>query len=157
MTSESNIYYNSLQQMRHVGSNQDDNPYIQRFFSQDTVDLISQKITQMLKGVDKFGREIVVPNKRILEFMNTIYSSYSPPIGFDSGRPNSDYLDNLIGQTISRIVFEVDTTISIEQAFAEYKVWNTVYGEYNDVGLRSHAPIKIREKRPNSFEFNMRY
>lgn len=154
-----NIYYNSLYQTRYVGSNQDDNPYIQLFFSKNVIDLCSKKITQMLKErkSDKFGRDIIVPDKRILEYMNTIWDSYNAPIGFDQNRSSSDFLNNLIGQVISRIVYEVDSTLGVEQAFSDYKIWNTVYGDFNEQGLRSHAPVKIRHKRPNSFEFNMRY
>ena len=154
-----NVFYNSLYQLRYVGSNQDDNPYIQLFFSQKVVDLCSKKITEMLKEKksDKYGREIIVPNKRILEYMNTIWDSYSPSMGFDQNRTANEYLENLIGQVISRIVFEVDSTLGVEQAFHDYKVWNTVYGDFNDQGLRSHAPIRVRHKRPNPFEFNMRY
>ena len=156
-TPAASITYNSLYQTRYIGSKQDDNPYIQGFFSQYTINMISKKVTSMLKGVDKKGREIIVPDKHIFDFMNTIYDSYSAPIGFDQNRTKEEYIDNLVGQCIARIVYEVDTTLSIEQAFADYSAWNTVYGDFNEVGLRQHAPIKVRNNKPATMQFNMKY
>ena len=36
-------------------------------------------------------------------------------------------------------------------------VWNTIYGEFNEKGLRAHPPIKIRKKHPQYMAFNMNY
>jgi len=36
-------------------------------------------------------------------------------------------------------------------------IWNSVYGEFNEKGLRAHPPIKIRKKRPQRMMFNMNY
>ena len=36
-------------------------------------------------------------------------------------------------------------------------LFKTVLGDSNPLGLRGHAPIKIRKRRPNPFMFNMNY
>jgi hypothetical protein len=36
-------------------------------------------------------------------------------------------------------------------------IWTTVLGDFNEHGLRSYAPIKIRENNINKVRFNMNY
>ena len=152
----SNIIY-SIDQQRYFGYNIKNSPVVDKFFNKDTIEYISKKITSLTKDVDEYGREIVLPDQRIIDLMNTVYQSYRPPQGFDQSWNQQLYFDSLVGQTISRAVFDIKNVLGYEQAFAKYTVWNTVLGENNTEGLRSHAPIKLKEKRPNTMEFNMKY
>jgi len=156
-TSKDNTYINYFQQTQFVGSNSNDNMYIYEFFSQNVVNFISDKCTQLLEGIDEKGRQIVLPDKRIFEVMNTVYSSYNYPTGFDTKITKSQYIENMIGETITRIVYDVKNTLDYEQCTNKYTIWNTTYGDFNKEKLRQYAPIKILKKRPNSFEFNMKY
>lgn len=161
-----NIYYDYDEKYRNVGQEFNDDPLVKNFFSKNTVDPISKMVTKMLDGVDEYGREIIVPDNRILEVMNSVYYSYNPRNGFDSAMTHYEYFDNLVGQTISRIVYDVKNTLQYESCMNKKNIWTTlldgpkqgsVEGEFNESGLRSYAPIKLKNKRPNSFEFNMKY
>lgn len=156
-TNKDNVYIDYFQQTQFVGSNSEDNMYIHEFFSQNVVNFISNKCTQLLDGVDEKGREIIVPDKRIFEVMNTVYSSYNYPMGFDATISKEKYIQNMIGDTIARIVYDVKNTLQYEQCTNKYTIWTSVYGDFNKEKLRQHAPIKILKNRPNSFQFNMKY
>ena len=156
-TNKDNVYIDYFQQTQFVGSNSEDNMYIHEFFSQNVVNFISNKCTQLLDGVDEKGREIIVPDKRIFEVMNTVYSSYNYPMGFDATISKEKYIQNMIGDTIARIVYDVKNTLQYEQCTNKYTIWTSVYGDFNKEKLRQHAPIKILKNRPNSFQFNMTY
>ena len=156
-TNPDTVYLNYFQQTQFVGSNSNDSILIANFFTKDVVDFISEKCTNLLEGVDEKGRQIVVPDKRIFEVMNTVYSSYNYPIGFDATISKDQYVKNMIGDSIARIVFDVKNTLQYEQCRNKYTIWTTVYGDFNKEKLRQHAPIKILKNRPNSFEFNMKY
>lgn len=152
-----NTYYKSDQQYKYIGSSIDDNPNVKEFFSKNTVDYISSRITDMTRDVDERGREIIVPDDKILHLMNSVYLSYNPKKGFDTKSSPEEYLDSLIEQTITQAVFDVRNVLAYEQCMAKYTVWDTILGEDNERGVRGYAPIKVREKRPNSMEFNMKY
>lgn len=152
-----NTYIDYFQQTQYVGNNSNDNMYIYEFFSQNVVNFISDKCTQLLEGVDEQGRKIVLPDKRIFEVMNTVYSSYNYPTGFDSSISKEQYIQNMIGDVIARIVYDVKNTLQYEQCRNKYTIWTSLYGDFNKEKLRQHAPIKILKNRPNSFEFNMKY
>ena len=149
------IYSN--EQYKLIGYDVKDNPVVNKFFSQETVDYISDRITKLTKGVDERGRDIILPDDKIIHLMNSVYLSYNPKQGFDQRWTTQQYFNNLVGQTITQSVFDIKNVLAYEQAFAKYTVWDTVLGENNPRGLRSYAPIKLREKRPNSMEFNMKY
>ena len=36
-------------------------------------------------------------------------------------------------------------------------IWNSLYGDFNEAGLRAHPKIKLRERRPATMQFNMNY
>jgi hypothetical protein len=39
---------------------------------------------------------------------------------------------------------------------AGFSAWSALYGA-NDHGLRAHSQIKLRERRPTPFQFNMNF
>lgn len=132
------------------------------FFSQPTVSLISQKVTQLLLGLSE--RPIVVPDTDIIAVMNAVQTAYRPPTGdiftrynIASGLTESDYIQNLIDQTVEILVSQTRDQIDTEQKNKTLSIWNSVYGEHNSQGLRRHSQIKIRERRPIAFQFNMNY
>lgn len=151
------IYQSDDQKYKFIGSNIEFNHIVEKFFNKSTVDYISKQITKFTKGVDEKNRDIILPDDKILFLMNSVYLSYNPRQGFDQSNTGNDYLQSLIGQTISQAVFDIKNVLQYEQCVAKYTVWDTILGEDNNRGLRSYAPIKIKEKRPNSMEFNMKY
>lgn len=153
----SNTYYKNDYQNRYVGSEIEDNSFIKEFFSKNSVDTISRQCTLQLKGVDEQGRDIIIPDRRILEVMNTVRESYNFATGFDAPYISPEqYVQNMINQCIERIVFDVSNTLQIEQCNMKKTIWTTVLGDFNAQKLQSHSKIKIRHKHP-TFSINMRY
>lgn len=157
VTEKNKFFLNDLQH-KYIGSNFDDNPQVKLFFSTDVVNFISQQCTSRLEHVDFLKRDIIVPDKRIIEVMNTVFLSFVPGKGFDAKQytPNQ-YVESMIQQTIERIVYDVENTLLLEQCNQKKTVWTSVLGDFNQHQLRSHAPIKINNKHPNRMQFNMHY
>lgn len=153
-----NVYYKSDYHMRYVGTDIDENPIIKEFFSKKYVDHISRTCTLQLKGVDENGRDIVVPDRRILEVMNVVEQSYNFATGFDAPEISPyGYIRKMVEECIERIVFDVTNTLGIEQCNNKKTIWTTVLGDFNKEKLQSHSSIKIREKHPALFQISMRY
>jgi len=149
--------------IKHVGYSQN-NECIKKYFDAITVKTISHKITQLLQGVDPQNRPIIVPTKTIYRVMNDIYDSYRPPVGdihsryiVPSGTSSESYVQNMIDQVIEVITSDVSNNLEMEENNRKLSIWTTVYGDFNQNGLRQHAPIKIRKKRPQPLMFNMNY
>jgi hypothetical protein len=148
---------------RYVGW-QETNSSCKELFSADTIKLISNKITELTHGVDDKNRKIVVPNQTIIDVLNGYENNYRPQTGDIYGRLNvpkqnpTDYKQDIINQTIERIVNDIKVNVGMAQNNAKLTAWTTVYGDFNAHGLRQHAPIKIRhKKRPAPMQFNMNY
>lgn len=140
------------------------NQHLNNFFNQDTVQLISKKVSELLHGVHPENKKIVVPDKNIIGVMNQVYTNFRLPVGdiysryhIPSQRKNEDYIDDMIDQVIETITSYVRNTMEIEENNSKLTVWSTVYGDFNAHGLRRHSTRKIRLKRPASFQFHMKY
>ena len=149
---------------RHVGWKSDDlNSCITGFYSIETVNLISKKITELTKGVDKQNRSIIVPNQRIAEVMDGVYRNFRPPTSDIFSRYNienneqTNIVQSLIDQTIEIITSNIKNQLGMEQNNQTLSAWVQVYGNFNPHNLTQHAPIKIKEKRIPSMQFNMNY
>lgn len=147
--------------MKHAGYVQDS--CAKEYFSQETINYISNKISKLTIGIDTKNRKIVVPDKNISSVMNSVKSSFRPPTGdihsryiMSSGLYES-YKNQMINQVIEIIVSDIRTSLGMEEYNRTLTVWTTVLGDFNEKGLRSHPPIKIQNKRPNPMEFNMNY
>lgn len=151
--------------LRHPGYNYStDNPEFKRYFSKQTIQTISKKITELTLGVDPLNRPIVVPNSTICGLMSEIYDGYAPPVGdihsryiIPSGQGPDDYVQSMIDQVINVAVNQITTDLETEQNNSSLSIWTTLLGDFNEHGLRQHAPIKTRNRRPRSFMFNMNY
>lgn len=142
----------------------DYNDCIQKYFSKNTIDTISKKITQLLQGVDHQNRPIIVPDRQIGYVMDSVYQAYRPPTGDIYGRYNiptgnttESYVQDMIDQVIEIIYSDVKNNLEVEYNNSKLSKWVTVLGDFNDNMLRSHSDIKIRKRRPNPMEFNMNY
>tara|TARA_X000000950_G_C13801392_1_gene613676 strand:- start:198 stop:698 length:501 start_codon:yes stop_codon:yes gene_type:complete len=149
--------------MRFVGYEQN-NDCIRKYFSQNTVNLISRKVTELTMGIDPQNRPIVVPDSTICNIMSSVQESYRPPVGdiysryiIPTGENAVSMMQNMIDQVIEIITSDIRNNMIMEQNNKKLTKWTTLYGDFNAHNLRAHAPIKILEKRPNPFEFHMRY
>jgi hypothetical protein len=148
--------------LRHPGWDES-TECIKKYFSRETVDLISRQVTKLTMGVDPKNRPIIVPRERICEVMDGVYQSYTPPVGDIHTRyiitspENKNMVQSMIDQTIEVITEYIRTELGMEQANAKLSAWVQVYGDFNTSGLRQHAPIKVRDKKPSTMQFNMNY
>lgn len=74
--------------------------------------------------------------------------SFSSNVGF-----SSNYILNQVVEYISEYIksdYEINTNNK------KFSRASTLYGA-NDLGLRAHSQIKIREKRPTPFQFHMKF
>jgi len=139
-------------------------PNYRYLFSSENVDRISAAITTALEGVDPQNRRIVVNRDRIIEVLSTvfwnsrrqkvgdIYSRYIVPNC--TGR-NDTYTMNM--ETINIIVRAIRDECQTIESNKKLTVWTTLLGDFNNQGLRSHPPLKIRKKFPQRMMFNMNY
>ena len=149
--------------IKYVGY-QESNSCIQKYFSLETVQPISHKVTQLLMGVNAQNRPIIVPNKTICSVMDAIYSNYRPPTGDIYGRYNvptgestTSYVQSMIDQVIEIIVADVRNNLETEENNSKLSIWSTLYGDFNQQGLQQHSKIKVRNKRPTPMQFQMNY
>jgi hypothetical protein len=143
---------------------QQDNKCIQEYFSQQTVSMISKKVTELLMGVDPRNRPIIVPDRIIANVMDSIYTNFRPATGDIFGRYNvpsgsstDSYVQSMIDQTIEVIVSDVRNNLEQEESNKKLTVYTTILGSFNEHGLRSHSKIKTRNRRPTPMLFNMNY
>ena len=62
----------------------------------------------------------------------------------------------IINQVVQFMVEYIKTEYEINANNKRYSAWSALYGA-NDVGLRAHSQIKLREKRPTPFQFHMKF
>ena len=137
---------------------QENNCGIRKYFAQENVNIISNKITQLLDGVEPSGRRIVVPDKTIYNVLSQIYNSFRPPTGDIYSRYNiptdeptvDNNFQDMVDQTIEIIVSDVKNNLGMEELNKKLTVWTSVYGDFNSNGLRAHPQIKVREKNTNN-------
>lgn len=148
--------------IRHPGW-REENACIKSFFSSDTVKLISNKITELTRGVDKKNRKIIVPNERICEVMDGVFRGFRNPTGDIYSRyiiptdEQQNLVQYLIDQTIEVIYNHIVNEMGIEEANSKLSAWVQVYGNFNPHGIRAYPILKTLEKRPLTMQFNMNY
>lgn len=148
---------------RYAGYSQTSNQCVVDLFSEESINAISRKVTQLTFGLHPQNRPIIVTNEVIANVLSAIYTNYRPPTGdiytrynIPSGR-SDNMVQEIIDQTIELIVSQLRTEYTMLENNSKLTVWTTVYGDFNEHFLRAHPIIKIREKRPNPMEFNMNY
>ena len=62
----------------------------------------------------------------------------------------------IINEVVEFMVEYIKTEYGINTNNKRYSAWSALYGA-NDVGLRAHSQIKLREKRPTPFQFHMKF
>jgi len=148
--------------MRYAGWDET-NPAVRQIFSPETIRMISKKVTELTLGVDPKNRPILVPDNRICEVLDGIYSNYRPSVGdihtryIISSNAQQDQIASVIDQTIEMIVSNIRNQLGMENNNQKLSAWVQLYGDFNTAGLRQFAPIKIKEKRPSTFQFHMNY
>ncbi len=148
---------------RHATWENTTNACYEAIFSNDTVRLISNKVTELTMGLDEKGRKIVVPDEIIFQALDGINQSYSRVVGdiftryYIQSDEQQNMVQSIIDQTIELIVANIRDSYLIEKNNRKLSAWVQVYGDFNSAGLRQHPILKTREKKWNPMEFNMNY
>lgn len=149
---------NNHQYISHVGY-KDTSLNVRALFSTETLLIISRAVTEALKDLYEPG--IIVPLDQICNVLNALYESYRPPSGdpitmyniVSNENPNA--VNALINQTINVVIGNVRSQLIIERNNFKLNKWDTILGNHNKKGLRSHPPLKLMNRRPQPMMFNM--
>ena len=150
---------------KYVGwENTAQNPNFKFLWAPDRLLTYQQKITQLLEGVSPDGRSIVVPLETIGSVLFQCYESNTPQVGDIYSRYIQDGIESerndvrdIVDRMINIIVSQIRNEYATIENNKKLTVWNTLYGDFNKAGLRSHGPIKIRKKRSERMQFHMNY
>jgi len=158
--------YNNADQQPQVGWNytSEGNEKVAFIFSKQNVDYLSATISDALTGVDPEGRRIIIPDDKIVNVLNSVYlNGTRPNIGDIHSRfivpsieTRNDVRD-INNQTIAIIVSYIKNEIQMAENNKKLTIWSTLYGDFNEQGLRAHPTIKIRKRHPQYMAFNMNY
>lgn len=152
--------------LRYVGysSKQNEcNGCLSNLFSDSTVRMISKEITKQLGTDLANGRPIIVPDETILSILSECNDSYRAETGDIYSRyivpnENLDQFKKMVFETITIIVNNVRNTLEMENINGKLSIWDTVLGDFNEKGLRSHAPLTAEiDNTRRLFQFNMNY
>jgi hypothetical protein len=133
------------------------------WFSANNIDQISDKITQLLRGVSKTGRDIIVPHSRIAHVMSEVYENYRGEQGDIYARYNipsmasTSHVQRMTDMVINIITADVKVNLGMDEHNQSLSAWVQILGDFNSNGLRRHSVIKLRERKPRSCLFNMNY
>ena len=149
--------------IRYVGWPVTESEFDREFFSQWTLNYISNKLKVLLKCLRKDGRPYVVADEVIANVMSTAYATYRPQLGdgyFMLTQPQEHPRND--PKTLTDIVIEIiyDYIVNEEQMKQNNEkltIWTTVYGDFNEHGLRQHPVIKVNDRNINKVRFNMNY
>jgi len=133
-----------------------------KYFSPETVNKISAKITELLQGVHPQNKRLIVPNESICNILDAVFQNYRPQTGdiysrYNIPNNNVNMLQDMIDQTIELIVSQTKAEMGMQEANSQLSIWNTVLGDFNTHQLRSHDVIKIQRKRPATMQFFENY
>lgn len=123
-----------------------------QYFSKKTVDIISRQVSQNLLGLLPDNRPIKVTDNIIGHVMSSVYQDRMSKVAdiytiynIPDSRPV-----NFVQEMIDRVINIITENIRIEYEMIDHNSkltkWDTILGDFNKQGLRSHPEIKIRER-----------
>lgn len=149
--------------MRYVGWKESETAFSRELFSDYTIKIIKDRLYEKLKCLRSDGRPIVVTDRVITHVMSQLYDKFNPQLGdiyallnIPASEPRDD-MKLLINMTVETIFTNISNETQMEENNKRLTVWTTVLGDFNEHGLRQHAPIKVNEKNINKVRFNMNY
>jgi hypothetical protein len=139
------------------------NPLTTKLFSRKTVNVIKEKVSEYLIGVDPKGRKIIPSDRVVVTALYGVFYNHVPQTGDIYGKYlvvdqtlRDDYA-YIVDKTISMLVQGIRSDLGMQEENEKLTIWTTVLGDFNEHGLRQYPPIKIRNKRPDPMLFHMKY
>jgi hypothetical protein len=133
-------------------------------YSSTNLNNIQNILKKLLKDIHPEGKSIVVKHEQIAQVLSNIYENqtkqnigdiYSRYI-IPQDKERND-IESINKQTIQAIYNLLKTQFEVESNNKKLTIWNSLYGDFNEQGLRAHPPIKIRKKHAQYMAFNMKY
>lgn len=148
---------------RYVGWKMSESTFDRQFFSKITVNYISRKVSELLRCLREDGRPVKVSDNVIANVMSSAYNTYRPQLGngyFMYTQPQDEPRDDM--KTLTDIVIQIIYDyVKNEYEMAENNkkltIWTTLYGDFNEHGLRQHPILRVNDKPINRLRFNMNY
>jgi hypothetical protein len=157
-----------LNAMRNVGWSSDidipgKNMY-QFLYAQETVNFISKTV---LKHLSPICKNITIHDEQIREMTNSVWQAEKGrdtaniftkdtfELGGNSN--NNNFYNRIVGITIQSIISQIRDQHEMAEVNNSLNIWNSLYGDFNEAGLRAHPKIKLRENHPQYMAFNMNY
>lgn len=113
------------------------------FFGKANIRHISFQVTSRLTGVHPEGKNIIVPDEKIISVMDSIYKNTYRDV------------DKMTMMTIAYIVDYIKSEYEIEKQNNNLNIW--VINHPPEYGMQRTSKIKLREKKIPSLLFNMNY
>lgn len=161
LDSSENLSYNA-----YVGwkASTSGNIGLETLFSFENLSKIQKTLDIVLKNLHPKGKRIVVTIPQIANVVSNIYENSLPgQIGgifsesvIPPAHPRND-IEEINQRTVQAIYNLLSTQFEVEENNKKLSIWNTVLGDFNENGLRAHAPIKTRNKHAQRMAFHMRY
>lgn len=144
---------------RYVGVEQ--TSIYDKYYNNNTIRSIQEYLAEKLRPYEKQKRRVVIDKEIIISVMQNIISARIPDVGdiythYIIPNEKNDFMD-IVNRTIQILYSDIKNEMEMEQNNAKLSVWSTLYGDFNKQGLRAHAPVKIRNNKPQSMLFNMNY
>ena len=135
----------------------------QDLYKQETVNYISKQVTNYLSPLKKNGKLICVPDEQIREMITSVWNVekvvpagiYTKDTFDDVGTPNP--FRRIVDIVIQSITSQIKDLYEMRECNNSLNIWNQLYGDFNEAGLRAHSKIKLRERHPQYMMFNMNY
>ena len=159
----------------YIGSQYDDNEnryvlydssknwFTKYIFSDENLQAIQNTLYDLLKCLRADGRPLIVRKETIAMVLSQIQDKFNPQLGdmytiynITAEKARNDIL-TLNQQTTEFIYNQLKTEYEMEVNNSKLTIWTTLLGDFNEHGLRSHAPIKVNNKPINKMRFNMNY
>jgi hypothetical protein len=162
---EDKSWYWDYNNLKYVGWDSSQSECEKLLFTPGTVRYISNKLSELLRGVDPTGKKIVVTDDVITSVLTSQLNAQIPQVGdiysryiiMDEAERKRNDIQEIINRSIQVIYEYVKNEIEMEENNQKLSIWNTVYGDFNSQGLRQTPPIKTKKRRPDPFLFNMNY
>ena len=137
-------------------------PLPRELFTKRTVNMIRMKVYEYL--LKRMNKKISPSERIVIIALYGVFENHIPRTGDIYGKylvvdetQRNDYA-YIVDKTISLLVTGIETDIGMQEANSTLNIWNaTVLGDFNENGLRQHAPLKLRNRGPDRMLFHMKY
>lgn len=157
------IDQNNHTTLRHYGYDETEKNY-QTLFSGEVVEMIRKEVLSRVAKSNARNVKIVLSSNTVRDALSSVHRNYKPPVQdmFSMHLQAHNYNrlgkeEQIIKETIELMSKQCINELDTLHYNSQLSKWNTLLGDFNQEGLRSHDKIKLRHKRPSSFQFNMKY